>query len=589
MAQQHPSPEVVQPKPHDPDEIVHTPTPHRARWIMGILLLILILTTFTVGDEIVKLLTGQSRISAEARWNHPTLGEQAISRDEWQATLRSIGKVYDILDLKSQDNDHKEDVAKSIILGKLAHDAGVAVTNEELGKYILQRFGTKSVYESRLARFRMGSTEFETALRQELEVERYTSLMWSAWNTPDIAEIEKAWKAQHQEYAFDYVELGIDSMQDQARQTPISDEEVQKYYDGLPKPKQDSYKTKEKLAAEFAGLAYDAAATDKLFAKFPKSTDEVELEKLSKDYYDAFAQRRFAGKPYDEVKAQARNEALLYNALQAWLKDLRAREEKGAPIDFGAEADQLGLVFQRVMSPIEQLQWQVNKPAPWLGTQTPAMLFSNTTDVVAGKFYTAVILDETSFVLPRISAKEEPVLPVFEELKKKLLEELWSKKAKELAIARLEALRDSFGTRPPTVEGQAPAPFLPEVEEPKFYEVARGAGLEAKLRDFKERSQPITSEPPAPVDNFLRTQGLLYTAKPGTVPPASADFEGRHVYLMRARGVRDPDLARMKPNDFTTVSMGARSAGEMEFRQRAFSLAALQARYGLAFNEKTAN
>jgi glycine betaine/choline ABC-type transport system substrate-binding protein len=42
----------------------------------------------------------------------------------------------------------------------------------------------------------------------------------------------------------------------------------------------------------------------------------------------------------------------------------------------------------------------------------------------------------------------------------------------------------------------------------------------------------------------------------------------------------------MKPSDFALVEGGARSAGEYEFKQKAFSLAALQSRYGLVFHEK---
>lgn len=586
MAQQQPSTESAPNKPHDADEIVHTPTPHRARWIMGILLLITILTTFTVGDEIVKLMTGQSRNSAYARWTHPTLGEQSISGDEWQACLRSVGKLYEILGFREADNDHKQEVAQTLIVGQLAREAGIAVTDEELGQFILMRFGSATNYRMTMPRYRTSTTEFEEALRHQFEVQRYMALMTGAWNTPDIAEIEKSWKTQHQEYAFDYVELPLESMQDEARKDAIPDEAVQKYLDDLPLPKKDSFKTKEKIAAEVAGLSYEGAATDKLLAKFPPPTDEAELEKKAKDYFDAFGARRFKGKTYDDVKQQARSEALAYGALQAWLKDLRAREEQGATIDFGVEAEGLGLVFQRVMSPLELIAWQATKPAPWLGMQTPAMLFGNATDAVAGKFYTSVIVDETSFVLPRISTKEEPVMPPFEELKNRLLDEMWNKRAKELALAKLEGLRDQFGARPAAVEGQPPAPWLPEVEEAKFYEVARGAALEAKLRDFTERVQPMTAEPPAPVDIFLRTQAALYSAKPGAVPAAATDFEGKRAYLVRVRGARDPDPARMKPADFANVSMGARNAEEAEFRQRAFSLAALQSRYGLSFREK---
>src|SRR5262249_15887920 len=150
-----------------------------------------------------------------------------------------------ILGMQLQDNEQKERVAKHLVVGALAKDAGVTVTDEELNRYILGRFGVPSVYEMALQRSRCSSTEFEDTLRGELTVERYTAVMAGAWNTPDVAEIEKSWKKQHQEYAFDYVSMPIESMLEQARKAPLSDEEVHAYFDGLSQPKKDSFKSKE--------------------------------------------------------------------------------------------------------------------------------------------------------------------------------------------------------------------------------------------------------------------------------------------------------------------------------------------------------
>lgn len=586
MAQQQPSTEPVPHKPQDPDEILHTPTRHRARWIMGILLLILILTTFTVGDEIRKLATGEGRTSAYVHWNRQGLGVQSVTYEEWQACLRSLNKTMSILGIPVEDKDAKERAARHVIVGALAQDAGVTVTDEELAHFILGKFGVTSVYGMALERFRCSSTEFETTLRQELAIERYITLMAGAWNTPDVAEIEAAWKKQHQEYAFDYISLPVESMLDQARKTPITDEELHAYFDALPQPKKDSYKTKEKLAAELAGFPYEGSTPDALFAKFPKPTDEAEIEKQAKAYFDNFAMKRFQGKAYEEVKDRARSEALVQGSLQTWLTEMRSREERGLAVNLGADGTVLGLAQQHMPAALEQSEWLANKPAPWMGPQTAGLLFNNATDTVAGKLYPKVIVDEGGFTILQVYEKREAAIPPFEELADRLREEMVQKRARDFALVRFEALRNQFGTRPETEPGKPAPVWMPEVEEPQFYDVAKTAGFEPKLRDYQERIPPSTGTPAAPVDLFAQRQPGLYTSKAGTVLPAATDAEGKNAYLLRVRGARDPDPARMKPNEFASVSSSAKQAGMTEFHQKNFSLNALQSRYGLTFNEK---
>lgn len=598
MAQQQSSTQPVPPTPQhvDEDEVIHVPDKkHRARWIMLILLVIMILTTFTVGDEIVRLMTGQGRGSTYASWNHPSEGKQSVSGEEWQTLARSLHKMYSLLGADLRDQQVKETVATTLILSALGERAGVSFTDKELGEFIKQRFGNATNYHLILPRYDTTAKEFEGTLRRYFIAQRYAALLAGAWNTPDIDTLVKNWKTQHQEYAFDYVELPIETVLAEIKATPLSDEELQKYFDGLPQPRKDSFKSKEKIAAEVAGIAYEGVSTDALFAKYPKPTDEAELEKQARAYYDGFAPRRFRNpaatsqadflRPYAEVAAQARSEALLYAALGKWLEELRARESKGESFDLAAEAATLGLAYHKLPDPTEQEQWVLSKPASWMGIETPAMIFGNATDAVPGKLYPAVIVDDTGFTLPRILSRADPAMPPFSEIAEKLRDEIWNNKAKDLAKKKLEDLRDQFGERPKAPEGQPAPSFLPQVEEPKFFEVARNAGFEAKLRDYKER-MPAPGETPSAIDGYVRTQAGLFAEKVGTVLPAGADFEGKHAFLVRVHGVRDPDPARMKPNEFAVVTMGARSAAVSEFNARALSLSALQTQYGLSFVEK---
>ena len=481
----------------------------------------------------------------------------------------------------------KEEVAQIFVVGALAHDAGVTVTDTEIGNFVVGGFGNAANYRLKLPQYRLTPTEFEDSLRELLIAERYRRLMTRAWNTPDVAEIEKAWKKQHQEYAFDYVSLAVESVLEQAKKQPLTDEELHAFFDGLPPTKKDTYKTKEKLAAELAGFPYEGSSPDALFAKFPKPTDEAEIEKQAQAYFDANGRRRWAGKTFEEVKDAARNEALIYGSLQAWLTEMRAREERGLAVNLGADGGVLGLKQQHMAAPLEQSEWLANKPAPWMGTQAALALFANPNEAQAGKLYSKVIVDEGGFTIVQIYDKRESVMPPFEELADKLREELWQKRAREFAVARLEVLRNPFGTRPQAEPGKPAPVWLPEVEEAQFYESLKNAGFPPQLRDYKERMPPMTpGEVPAAVDLFARTQAGLYTSKPGTVLPVVVDFEGKNAYLMRTRGARDPDLARMKANEFGSASSSLQQAGMNEAYQRLFSLNALQARFGLAFNEK---
>jgi len=586
MAQQHSSPESVQPKPHAEDEIVHTPTKHRARWIMGILLLILILTTFTVGDEIKGLLTGQGRGSAYATWDRPGHGKQSISAEEWQGCLRSLGKLFSVMgNQQLSEADLKQEVAATFVVGALAEDAGIAITDKELGGYIVSQFGNAQNYQVILPQYRVTPTEFETTLRQRLAIYRYTATLGGAWNTPDVGEIEKAWKSQHQEYAFDYVVVPVEQLQDEGSAPPIGDEELRGYFDSLPQAKREAFKTKEKLAVDFAGMTYENASTVALFTKFPVPTDEAELEKQTQAYFDGPAKRRFAGKTLDAIKERVRAEALVHGALQAWLKDMRAREERGVAVNFSADAQALGISFQHMPTALEQSEWLDHPPAPWVGHQSVARLFSNATDSVEGKFCPDVIVDETGFVIAHVYVKAAPAIPPFEQLASTLRKDLRQQKARDIATQRLELLRQQFGTPPPPVEGQPAPPFMPDAEEGKFTAVMSAAGLEVQRREFKPRTLPPTQQLD-PIDIYLREQPIAFSAKPGAVLPAGCDSLGHHAFLVRVRGTRDSDLSLMKPSEFANISVNQQATERRNFQQKVFSLGALESRFNLKFNEK---
>jgi hypothetical protein len=265
---------------------------------------------------------------------------------------------------------------------------------------------------------------------------------------------------------------------------------------------------------------------------------------------------------------------------------MQMRMSQGQTVDMSEESNVLGLGLRRVDPPTDQAGWNAIQNHEFISFYTPSSLFNAGGDVASSKLYPAPILDEKAFTVVRVLTKEEPMLPAFDQLRDKLKEELWGNRAKDLAKTKLEALRDQFGTRPAPVEGQPTPSFLPVAEEAKFYEVAKTAGYEAKLRDYKERFATSGTEAPSAIDTFLRSQQALYTEKAGTVIAAAADFEGKSAYLVRVRGSRDPDLSRMKPSDVSMLTSTSKMTAASEFQTSAFSAAAMTTRFEVVYYEK---
>jgi hypothetical protein len=588
------------------DEIIHVPEgKSRTRWILLILLLILTLTTFTVGDQLVTTLSGERRSNTYMTWNHPEDGLQQVSPDEYGNLMRSINMVYGMLGSDLRDEQAREVTTSTIILSALAHRAGVAFTDAELGNFILNRFGNKANYDAIRQGYRMQVKEFESTLRRILIAERYKVMLASTFETPDPQEIEKSWKTQHVEHAFDYIELPVSSVLEEAKTTPLSDEELQKYFDGLPQPRKDSFRTPEKISADVIGIPYDMGLNPELlFAKYPKAADPVVLETKGRQFYDNFRFSRYrkdrldtdkppAGemdliKPFDEIKDQAMHDAAIYESLLSWIKDMQTRAQNGENIDMSQESQILGLGMRRVDPVQDQAAWNAIQNHEFISYYTPSSLFNGGPDVAAGKLYPAPILDEKAFTVVKVLAKEDPMLPPFDQLRDKLKEEVWANKAKDLAKSKLEALRDQFGTRPAPVEGQLAPTFMPTAEEQRFYEVARAAGYGASLRDYKERF-PTGNDAPQPIDIFLRSQATAYTEPAGTVTAAATDFEGKSAYLIRVRGSRDPDVSRMKPSEISMLTNTAKMTAQSDFQKAAFGELALAARFGVTYTEDKAD
>lgn len=240
----------------------------------------------------------------------------------------------------------EQEVAELEIFDTLAQDAGVGITDKELGEMILGRMGSQEVYEQLVRRYGTSKKEFEDTLRKILRADRYRSLIASSVSVADPAEVEKLWKARHQEYAFDYVELAADSLAAEAAAQAPTGEALKAWFDALSEPEKNKYKTQEMAKAQVLYKTIGPAMkADELVAKYPPASLDVEAR--AKTYYDGFYYVRFPNPdfrpdpknfdpsqfylPYEKAHDQCLVEEPIYTATEAFITDMNARVEKGRP------------------------------------------------------------------------------------------------------------------------------------------------------------------------------------------------------------------------------------------------------------------
>jgi hypothetical protein len=199
----------------------------------------------------------------------------------------------------------------------------------------------------------------------------------------------------------------------------------------------------------------------------------------------------------------------------------------------------------------------------------------------AGKLLPAITVEKNAFVFGRVLTKEDAAFPPFADIEAKVRTSWVAKKATELAVAKLEALRDKFGTRPDPADKNA-APFRPEVDAEKFAAAAKEAGLEVKHRDFEEHYEKIAPDKMTPAETYLRNASQLYVQKEGTVDRAGSSTDGTQAFLVRVAGVRDPDVSKMSPAEFQSISKQVADQEMVGFRTSTFqNTEYLKDRYGL--------
>jgi hypothetical protein len=570
------------------DEVIVAPRgTRRARFLMTFLLVVMVLTTFTVSDQVMRVLGRGGKASAYVSWTAPDGTRRQLDDQEFLIEKRKLAPITGFVFATREREPNDDQMAMFLVLEDAAQRAGVRATDADVAKFIKDNFQAKDQYQSFLRMYGISGKEFEEVVRRALRFRRYQALVSQVATIADPAEVEKRWKGAHQEYAFDYVEVPITSLEAEARAQAPDDAGLKAWFDALPEGEKAPFRTKELVSAELSAFQLEGEFdASRLFAKYPRPADE-NAEQKAREFVDGFSYvlyRREKPEPgkdfrktFDEAKDQALRDAPAYNSLSDWLKSMSERAAKGETVDLAAEAQELGLSYRNQIDPLAIEAWQ-GLTIPWAANYTLQRLFEP--NQKEGLF-PAVVVEAKGFVVGRVTKKLAPRMPEYDEVKAAVLDAWTRAKAKELALAKLEAVRDTLGTRPDPNDASAP-PFKPEAEREKFLEAVRKAGFEPQRREWAEQNPPPAPEGDSDAAQFFRQAPALFTNKVATVPKPEVNRAATKVYLVRMDGVRDADIARITPADVQQISQQVTAQERMQFAQNTlYAREALQQHFNL--------
>lgn len=573
---------------HEDDVIIAPRGTKRGRFLMTFLLVILVLTTFTVSDQVLNVFGVGSGGGSYVSWKSPDGTKRALSESEFMNEKRRLQPLAPMVFPGTQERDvTNEQVATFLVLEQAAEEAGVLATDKDVAKFVTDNFASKEQYLAFPRRYNMSGKEFENVIRRMIRYRRFQGLITAPAAIPDAVAVEKRWKAQHQEYAADYVLLPVANLETEAAALAPDDAGLRAWYEALPEHEKAPYRTKEQSAAELAAFPLEGEFdASRLFAKYPRPADE-DAEKLAKDFHAGFSYvlyRREKPEPgkdfrkdFEEAKADALKHAPIYASLGDWQKSIAERTAKGETVDFAAEAAELGLTYRNQIDPLAMDAWQA-LTVPWIGQYTLQKIF--TADQTTG-FFPAISVDAKGFVMGRVAQRIPPKLPDYAEVAAAVKSGWARERAKTLAIEKLEKVRDALGTRPDASDATAP-PFKPEVDRDAFLKAVADAGFTAQRREWAEMNTPPSPEGDSPDAQYFRMSPGLYTNKVGSVPKPELDRAGANAFLVRLDGVRDPETSKITPKDVQTIGYTLASQDRAMFLQTGvLSKEALIARYEL--------
>ena len=605
------------------DEPVHVPKGQsRTRFLIILGLMIFTLVIYVVPSEFTQIFRASDPgETSYVAWQHPTDGPQVMGGREFVGQKRKLQNLLYVIGANRM-NDFLEDeqVGRMLVLDRLAYDAGIQITDSELrqtirdgGFIVLSRpsakveagfpefflqvppFGDAATFARVLDSVGTTAVDFQETLRTLLRIERYESFL-SLAAQPRPADIEAAWKKQHQQYGFELVSFDVEAAAEEVATRTAEEGKLRSWYDGLdPNNKRMRFTADwvaERSSAEL--LIWNVADTTvptKLLEKFPL-TDGVDAEQLAKDYYNQFANVRFrraeenaAGataaerlyKPYEEVAEDARRESRIHRALVDYSTDAQARLRTGLTSDqLALEAAEFGLAYVRDDEPRTQVDWSTY---PGVGD---AMLAERILRASRADRFVPLYVGPTSIVFGRTLVRVEASAPAYEAVADKVLAEWRKDQSFELANGKAQGLFESCTAGATTPEALV-------IDSATFAAKAQAAGatvIDAGWIDEADLTGDSVDNP-TERDRFLRElaftgRTLLRLADSTVGSPLVASDKSR-IFIARKVGVRDPESIAIEPREYQQLAGQASLERVRDVRDQLIGLKGLEARYGLAF------
>ncbi|MCC7012543.1 MAG: hypothetical protein IT454_08285 [Planctomycetes bacterium] len=647
---EEPTPEELAAK----DEQVHVPKGQsRTRFFMILGLMIFTLIIYVVPSQFQQLFQrGNPADKAFFVWKHPTDGAQELSvidfQHERQRVLQFVGVVENLwraygrsmrIDSSFTEN---EQVARLIVLDRLARDAGVEISDKELIAALrdgcplsLSRPAPAGAneppqYELYVPGGRDGETlksvtqgarstprEFEEALRWMLRVQRFEALLSLAVE-PDGAAIEAAWKKAHKEHSFDFVVVDIEASRPEADAQAPDEAGLRAWFDGLDASRKRSAFSAdwkpERVSAELLVWKFEESAdASKLLARYPRP-EGTDLEQLAQNYYNQFSNVRFrraeenaAGAtaaerlylPFAEVAERARSESQIHAALVDFSIELQGQLRAGtAGAEWATRAAELGLGCIREDNPKTQPEW-----SEFLGAGDP-MLAGSISRAARGDQFVALSVGTTQVAFGRTLSRVDESAPSFDEVKDKALTEWKNEKVRDLAQVKAQSFVDLLKVKDPGIGATDPAAGEPLADAASFASKAQTFGLSVQSSGWLDQSklERSMSETPSEVERFvgevamiemmfrqfaqqapqLAGSSLIAAADGAVVGPRMAMGGGRY-YVIRKAGTREPEKVELRPKDYEMLVQLATEDKAVVTRDEMIGLKALETRYGVAF------
>lgn len=574
---------------HD-EELVHVPKGQsKLQFYLMVIVILVILVAFSITPAMMSSFSPDRAGETYVSWQVPGNDMVAMDATTFRTEKRNLNALQLVLGnpvpLATGLFDAKSDeaVARFMIIEEMAQKAGMRVSDQEVREQILAMFGTGEAYRSLLDQRRGVSTkQFEDALTRYLLVSRYLNWMSMGAALVDPGEVEEEWLATNQEFAFDYIAVPTENYKQAAEEQLPSEAELKAWFDAKGDFEKRRYYVGPYFSAEAAYLSLPLEVVpEKLVAAYPPAEDE-DHDSAAQGYYDLYYTTRFT-KPedqregdddlyfaFEDVADICKIEVQAFNAMNLWLRDLDEKRKAGEEIDLAAEAERLGLEYGKQEEALTRDQWN-EVELPWTGPFVVGNIVRGGKGVMSNR----IVVDRSQLVLSRVIDRVESSLPEFSEIQEQVAEEWVKEKMSNVAVLRLEQVRDVLGNRPVDSTEE----WVLTVDTEKFGEAAVNRGFEPRRRDYMRRDEsrttPLTDadgELEKAVIEYLFRSSPLYQLEDGQIAPAAANPQGTYAFLVRLEGTRDADIAtKLDPADVESAETRLSQEARMDFLTSSFA------------------